>query len=199
MLFRSNIVGYYAGADRIARAVYGLLAPASEAVYPRITRVALRSQTEARRLARLALVLVGAMGLGMAAGIFLLAPYLVHKILGPGFEPAVLLLRIFSILPPAIALRNILGIHWMLPLNLERELNAIVLGGGVLNIVLALLVVPWLGGVGLAWVVVGSQVAAGIATHAVLRRMRLDPLSNALPEDLPEVTEELCAAEEVGK
>src|SRR6185437_2998474 len=50
---KPEIVGFFGGADRICRAIVGLLAPASEAVYPRITNVATSSRTRALRLARL--------------------------------------------------------------------------------------------------------------------------------------------------
>jgi PST family polysaccharide transporter len=171
-----HIVGFYAGADRISRAIVGLLAPASEAVYPRISHLARRSAVEAQRLARLAAVLVGAVAVLMGAAIFLLAPFLVRTLLGPEYEASVPVLRIFSILPPAFALRNVLGIHWMLPLDLERPFNAIMLGAGVLNILLAVLVAPRWGGIGMAWVVAGSQVAASLGTYLLLRWMGMDPL-----------------------
>lgn len=170
------IVGYYAGADRICRAIAGLLTPASEAVYPRISHLARHSTVEARRLARLAAVLVGAVAVLMGAALFLLAPYLVRTLLGPGFERSVPVLRIFAILPPAFALRNVLGLHWMLPLDMERPLNAIMLAAGLLNIVLILLVAPRLGAMGVAWVAVGSQVAASLGTYVVLHWMGLNPL-----------------------
>lgn len=176
-----QIVGFYAGADRICRAIAGLLAPASEAVYPRISHLARRSASEARRLARLAAMVVGAAGVVMGVTIFLMAPWLVRVLLGPGFEPAVPVLRIFAILPPAFAVRNVLGIHWMLPLDLERPFNAIVLGAGALNVILAVLIAPWAGGIGMAWVVAGSQVAASLGTYLLLRWMGLDPLRAKAP------------------
>jgi PST family polysaccharide transporter len=172
-----QIVGYYAGADRICRAVVGLLAPASEAVYPRITQLAQRSSAHSRRLAQVAGFGVGIVGLLLGGLMYVLAPHLVPMLLGPDFEPAVPVLRIFAILAPAFAVRNVLGIHWMLPLDLERPLNAIVLGAGVVNVVLTVMVAPSMHEIGVAWVVVGSQVAACLGTYLVLRWNGLNPLS----------------------
>jgi PST family polysaccharide transporter len=188
------VVAYYAGADRICRAIVGLLTPASEAVYPRISHLAQRSTMEARRLARLAAVVVGTVAVLMGAALFVLAPYLVRTLLGPGFESSVPVLRIFAILPPAFALRNVLGIHWMLPLDMERPLNAIMVAAGLLNILLTILVAPRLGEIGVAWVVVGTQVAASLGTYALLQWIGLNPLRGGAAQPARE-RREACLVE----
>ncbi|HXE62022.1 MAG TPA: flippase [Bryobacteraceae bacterium] len=175
---RPEIVGFYAGADRICRALTGLLAPASEAVYPRISHVATQSRDRTLRLARLGALIMCSVGVVMAALMWALAPLLVRVLLGPGYEAAIEPLRILSLLAPLIALRNVLTIHWMLPLDLEKELNTVVLACGALNVILAILVAPHFGGVGMAWVVVATQATVAVAAWVLLRWMRLDPFSN---------------------
>ncbi len=172
-----HVVGYYAGADRICRAILGLLGPVSDAAYPRISNLAKRSRPETQRFARLAALVLVSIGLLMGLFMFVLAPQLVRVLLGKGFEPAAVVLRVFAILPPIVALRNVLGVHWMLPLDLDRPFNLIVLGAGVLNIGLAVLLAPRHMDVGMAWAATLSQLAAAAATYAILRWMRLDPLS----------------------
>jgi polysaccharide transporter, PST family len=174
---RPEIVGFYAGADRICRAIVGLLAPASEAVYPRISHIALRSRTRALHLARLSALVMVTIGLAMGAMLYLIAPSLVPALLGRDYNAAVAPLRILSLLPPLVAVRNVLAIHWMLPLDLERQLNAVVLTCGAINIALAVIVAPRFGGVGMAWVVVMTHAIAGLGAWLVLRWMRLDPFS----------------------
>ena len=175
---RPEIVGFYAGADRICRALTGLLAPASEAVYPRLSHVATQSRNRTLRLARLGALIMCSVGMAMAAFMWLLSPLLVRLLLGPGYEAAIAPLRILSLLAPLIALRNVLTIHWMLPLDLEKELNSVVLACGALNVVLAIAIAPRFGGVGMAWVVVATQASAALGVWFVLRWMRLDPFSN---------------------
>ncbi|HVY94777.1 MAG TPA: oligosaccharide flippase family protein [Bryobacteraceae bacterium] len=175
---RPEIVGFYAGADRISRALIGLLAPASEAVYPRISHVATQSRDRTLRLARLGGFIMCSVGIAMGAVMWLLAPLLVRLLLGPGYDAAIMPLRILSLLAPLVALRNVLTIHWMLPLDLEKELNAVVLACGALNVVLAVLIAPRFGGVGMAWVVVATQACAAFGAWVLLRWMRLDPFSN---------------------
>jgi PST family polysaccharide transporter len=175
---RPEIVGFYAGADRISRALTGLLAPASEAVYPRISHVATQSRNRTLRLARLGALIMCSVGMLMAAFMWVLAPFLVRLLLGPGYDAAITPLRILSLLAPLIALRNVLTIHWMLPLDLEKELNTVVLACGALNVILAILIAPRYGGAGMAWVAVATQAAASLGAWLVLRWMKLDPFSN---------------------
>ena len=175
---RPEVVGFYAGADRICRAITGLLAPASEAVYPRISQIALCSQSRALRLARLSAIVMVSAGVVMGGMLFLFAPWLVRVMLGNGYSAAVEPLRILSILPPLVALRNVLGIHCMLPLDLERQLNAVVVTCGVFNIFLAILLAPRYGGIGMAWVAVTSHLMACVGAWLVLRWMRLDPFAS---------------------
>jgi PST family polysaccharide transporter len=172
---RPEIVGFYAGADRICRAVVGLLAPASEAVYPRISHVAANSRTRALRLARLSAVIMITIGALMGAALYVFAPLCVRILLGRGYGDAVAPLRIMSILPPLVAFRNIVAIHWMLPLDMESELNKVMLTCGALNVGLAILIAPHFGGIGMAWVVVASTFFASLGAWLVLRWKRLDP------------------------
>ncbi|HEU5020393.1 MAG TPA: hypothetical protein VFT60_00835, partial [Bryobacteraceae bacterium] len=69
-------------------------------------------------------------------------------------------------------------IHWMLPLDLEKQLNSVVLACGALNVVLAVVIAPRFGAVGMAWVVVATQAAVALGAWLVLRWMKLDPFSN---------------------
>jgi PST family polysaccharide transporter len=180
---RPEIVGFYAGADRICRAVTGLLAPASEAAYPRLSHMVVNSQARARRLARLSILIMVTVGLVMGGTLFLLAPWLVRTLLGAQYGAAVAPLRILCLLPPLVALRNVLAIHWMLPLDLERPLNVVVVTCGVVNIILAVIVAPRFGGVGMAWVVVVSHLIASFGAWLVLRWMNLDPFSSDPAEE----------------
>ncbi|HEY4087014.1 MAG TPA: flippase [Bryobacteraceae bacterium] len=175
---RPEIVGFYGGADRICRALTGLLAPASEAVYPRISHLATQSRDRTLRLARLGALIMCGVGIAMAAIMWVLSPLLVRLLLGPGYEAAIMPLRILSLLAPFIALRNVLAIHCMLPLDLEKELNSIVLICGALNVLLAIAFAPRFGGVGMAWVVVATQAGTAAGAWLVLRWRRLDPFTN---------------------
>jgi PST family polysaccharide transporter len=97
-------------------------------------------------------------------------------VLGPGFDSAVVVLRILALLPPLIAISNVLGIQWMLALGLDRLVNTIVISACVLNVGLALILVPRYQQVGMATAVVASEALVAFGLYAVLRIRNLDPL-----------------------
>jgi PST family polysaccharide transporter len=171
-----QIVGFYSGAERISRAITGLLTPASEAVYPHLSHVASLSRDRTQKLARLGLLVMGCIGTAMGVAIYLLSPQLVLFLLGHGYEPAIRVLQIFSLLAPVIAVRNVLAIHWMLPLDLDSHLNMIVISTGLINIILAVLLAPKAGAVGVAWAGVLSQALGAVGVFFTLRLMHLNPL-----------------------
>lgn len=158
------VVGYFGGAEKIVRAGTGLLHPATQALYPRISHLAATDRQVAQRLVRLSLMLVGGLGVGLGLIIALGAPVLVRLLLGPGYEPAVPILRTLSLLLPIIALGTVLGIQWALPMGFDRPFYSLVLGAGLLNVVLALLLAPRFGAEGMAISVVlaDSMVSGGL-------------------------------------
>jgi PST family polysaccharide transporter len=157
------IVGYYAGAERIARACTGLLQPLSQSIFSRLAYVLPRSASDGFRLARRALAIMAlagaALGVILAAG----APKIVRCFLGPGFGPAVNSLRIFALLPPIAAVGTSLGIHWMIPLRMDGSFTCITLLAGVANLTLATVLAPRLGHIGMCIsVVVSESLAAAL-------------------------------------
>ena len=93
---------------------------------------------------------------------YLAAPQLVELLLGPGYGPAIPILRLLSTLLPIIGLGTVLGIQWALPLGFELPFSGLVLLAGVVNVALALLLVPRLGGMGMASsVVIAEALVAG--------------------------------------
>jgi PST family polysaccharide transporter len=115
----------------------------------------------------------------MGIVVFFMAPLLVHVLLGPGFEPSVVVLRILALLPPLVAVSNVLGIQWMLALDLDRFVTAVVVSAGLLNVCLAVVLVPHYMHVGMALAVVASETLVVVGLYAVLRHQRLDPFAIA--------------------
>jgi PST family polysaccharide transporter len=172
-------VGYYVGAERISKAFSTMLFPITQAVFPRMSHLASHARGEAAQLARKSLVIVGTAGCAMGLITFFGAPILVRIVLGPGFENAVVVLRILALLPPLIAFSNVLGIQWMLALGLDRLVNAIVVSACVLNVTLAIILVPHHLQVGMAIAVVASEALVAVGLYLVLRLKNLDPLAIA--------------------
>jgi PST family polysaccharide transporter len=194
LLASPGIVALFAGAEKIANAAASGVNPISQAFYPRISYLLSQDRGHAIRTARLSLIVT--VGSGIIFGLTILAgaPLLVHLLLGPGFDRAIPVLRMLSVLPPLIATSNVLGIQWMLPLRLESQFNWVIVAAGVSNIVLALTLVPRFGHLGMA---VGVDVAELIVAGSIfvlLRRRRLDPWSAEFPTEFQKKQKEAIAA-----
>ena len=177
------VVGYYVGGERIAKTLASLLYPITQALFPRISHLAARARGDAARLARTSLFVMGAAGCLMGLAIFVAAPSLVRVGLGAGFEQAVLVLRILALLPPLMAVSNVLGIQWMLALGLDHLVNAVVFSACVLNVSLAIILVPHYLHVGMAVAVVSSEALVAFGLYAVLKQRHLDPAAVAAEAD----------------
>jgi len=163
-------VAYYGGAERINRAVLGLLQPLSQALYPRMSSLAMRNRKRAAEAARLGFFVFGGFGLLAGAGLALLAPLVIRILLGPQYQPAVMVFRVMTLIVPLIAVSNVLGVQWMLPFGMDRAFNRIILGAGVLNIALAVYLAPHFGSIGMAWSVVAAESFVTLGMWFVLRR-----------------------------
>jgi len=172
-----QIVGYYAGAEKTSRAFLGLLNPISQTLYPRLSHLVHTARDRAVRLARIGVAVMGLGGVAMGALVFFLAPLLVRIVLGGEFAAAVPILRILALLPPLIALSNVFGVQWMLPLGMDRAFNTIIVLAGVINLGLAVVFAPLFGGVGMAWAVVSAEVFVTGGIYLLLRLRKLDPMS----------------------
>jgi PST family polysaccharide transporter len=169
-------VGYYAGAEKISKAFLGLLNPVSQSFFPRLSHLVHHARDRATRLLRVSLGLMGTGSLLLGLAVFVMAPMLVRVVLGAGYAEAVPVLRVLSLLVPLIALSNVLGIQWLLPLGMDRAFNTIIISAGLLNIGLAVVLAPRFAQMGMAWAVVTAElfVAAGMYVSLWIRRM--DPL-----------------------
>jgi PST family polysaccharide transporter len=176
LLGSTSAVAFFVAGERICKTFGTLLLPLTQAVFPRTSHLAATDRRQAARLARTSLLLMGAAGIAWGIGAFLFAPVLVHLLFGPGFEPAIAVLRILALLPPLVAVSNVIGVQWMLAIGLDRLVNAVVFSAGVLNILLAIILVPHLMQIGMAIAVVAAEAVLTLGLYAVLRIKHLDPL-----------------------
>jgi PST family polysaccharide transporter len=178
-----QFVGYYAGGEKICQAFLRLLSPLNQTLFPRLSHLVLQARERAARLALISVSITGLGGAAMGAVAFLFAPALVRMILGLGFDPAIPILRVLALLPPLIALSNVFGVQWMLPLGMDRPFITIVLLAGLINVGLALVLAPRFAGMGMACAVVAAETFVTAAIYLLLRCRRLDPLSYHLGEE----------------
>jgi polysaccharide transporter, PST family len=151
------VVGYFATAEKITKAMFGLLNPIRDSLYPRLSYLAASSEKAAAKLARHAIALMVSAGFILTAILFALAPWFVRLLAGLNFAPAVPVLRLYSILPLILSVTYSVGLQWLLPIGRDGLVNRIILGGGCLNLILSCLLAPGFGAMGMATSVLLSE------------------------------------------
>lgn len=144
------VVGYFAAADKLIRAVQGLIYPVSEAAYPHVAVLATRSRESAFRFVG---KLLGLLSIGTTiAAVFLYfgATPIVRLALGSSFTPAAQIVRMLAPWPLLIALNVIFGALFVVQLGLGRLLTLSIVLPGLLHVALLYPVARYLGPLGVA-------------------------------------------------
>jgi PST family polysaccharide transporter len=170
LLATPQVVAFFGGAERVIRAAMNLFHPLSQTLFPRMSHLMVADPDRAQRLLTVGLMGMGGLGIAMGITAAVGAPTLVHLILGPGYEATIPVLRVLSVLPPVIAVGTVFGIQWALPMGLERPFYLFVLSAGVINIILAVLLVPRYGAVGMAVSVMTAEILVAGCLMALFRR-----------------------------
>ncbi len=166
----TTYVGYFAGADKIARAAFGLLIPIRDVLFPRMSHLASRSFEKAERLARHGMVVMAAGGFALGAVQWIFAPFIVRVLMGPDFAPAVSVLRIEAAYPVLVGVTCSVGMQWLVPLGYDRMVLRTTLTAGIFNTVLATILAPRFAHVGMAWGVVTTEAFVCLAFLIMVSR-----------------------------
>jgi O-antigen/teichoic acid export membrane protein len=143
-------VGFYHGADRVRRAVQGLIGPVSAAVYPRLNNLVITDPPAAARLMVVLLWAQGGATLLVGVALFFAAPLIVTGFLGDAYAPAIPILRCLSALPFVIGVSNALGYNMMIPLGERSVCTKIVSASAILGTALLVPACIWHGAIGAA-------------------------------------------------
>lgn len=142
LLTNNTLVGYYSIAEKIVLAANGLLNPISQALYPFVSRKTQDEKDEVNiNFIRNLTKLMAIIGLILSAGIFIFAKPIILIIFGNAYANSVILLEILSALPFVVALSTVFGVQTMLTHNYKKAFSSITLLGGILNIVLAVILI----------------------------------------------------------
>lgn len=128
--------GYFSAAEKIVRAVQGVIGPISQAVFPRMNGLVAHSKHQALLFAAKTMRWVGSLSLAGSAIIFLFAPYIVRILFGNASSGSIPIIRWIAFLPALIAISNVLGVQIMVTFNLDREFSRILIIAGLFNILL---------------------------------------------------------------
>ncbi|SDR50062.1 flippase [Paraburkholderia tuberum] len=143
-------VGYFGVADKIRNVAQAPLGPLSNAIYPRVTALFSEDSAKAFALVRKMFYLLGSTMLLASVALWAGAELIVRVAMGPGYEPAVVVLKWMALMPLLICLSNVLGVQVMLPLGMKKKVSEILIASGFFNLALLFPLVSLYGAQGAA-------------------------------------------------
>jgi PST family polysaccharide transporter len=169
-LFTNNtIVGYYSAAEKIIKAIQGLLGPISQTIYPHVSKLMYESKEYGIKFLRKVTFLIGSFSFVLSLIIFIFADLIVRIVLGFQYTESVIVLKILAFLPFIIGLSNIFGIQTMLTLNFRKAFSNILISASCLNLVLALILVSSLKHIGISISVLISEMFVTVSMYIYLK------------------------------
>jgi len=128
--------GYFGAANRAVQGSQGVLIPVTQALYPHLNSLAVKSREAAVALIKKAVFWVALISAGVSIVFLVGAEPICHLVFGSKFDGSIQPLRWLSFLPLLLGLSNIFGVQTMLTFGLHKEFNRIVSGSVVVNLLL---------------------------------------------------------------
>lgn len=171
LLTNNTLVGYYSIAEKIIVAVNGLLNPISQALYPFISRkVNTADKEDSVQFIRKLTKIMAVIGLILSVGLFIFGEIIILFLFGPTYSHSIIILRILSIIPFAVAVSTILGIQTMLTFNYKKAFTTIVMLGGIFDVILGIILILLYEAVGIAISFATTEIFITIAMLIFLER-----------------------------
>lgn len=147
-------VGAFAAAERLMKAGLGFISQFSNAIFPRLNALGISDRPRMLRMRTQVLAGFAVIGVAGMATTWLIAPYVVKYMFKDNLEQVVLLLGIFAVVVPAIALSNVMGFQYLLVEGREKVFNRVIAAAAVINLCIAFVLVTQAGvrGMALSWV-----------------------------------------------
>jgi O-antigen/teichoic acid export membrane protein len=174
LLSTPDQVGYFGAAERFATIGLGLMGPAAQVFIPTITRQLAQGDMDgAHQTTRRGAVLLLGYGLLICCGALTLSPFVLPLILGASFEHSARILQIFAWMFPFAAFNEFVAGYVFLPRKKDRLLATVGIASGLLNIVVAVILAPRYGAVGLALARVIGETVLSIMLMGLMIRLGL--------------------------
>ena len=183
LLAGNTEAGYFSAAEKLIRAMQGLITPLMQAFFPHVNAVAARSRAAALRMIARTLRWVAVLSFAASAAMFVLAGLVASILFGRVAAGSVPVLRWIAFLPFLIAISNVLGIQTMLTFRFDRQFSRILVASGLLNLALGVPLVMLYGARG-----AGASVL--VTEMAVTASMMIFLHHNGIQVWLPRSTEE---------
>lgn len=146
----TTALAYFNLADKARNAAQSALSPISQALYPRMSHLYKNDPASANMLLRRSMLAVFLIAGGISTFLWFFSDLIILILGGSKFGDAAGVLKWLALLPLIIGFSNILGVQIMLPNNMNKSFNTILIGAGVISLVVIWPLVRHNGAVGAA-------------------------------------------------
>ena len=129
-------VANFSLADKLRTAAQALLAPLSQALFPRMSHLFANDAQAAFSLLQRSALFVFIVAGSISLTLWGLSDWIVLVLAGPGFEKAAKALQWIAFLPLLIGFSNLLGVQIMVPKKLNRPFNMILTTAGLTSLLI---------------------------------------------------------------
>jgi len=161
--------GYFSTAEKLIRAALGLIAPISQAVFPHVNALAIRSRDLVARFTSRILLWTGTITLFGSFILLFFARSVALICFGQAATGSVPIIRWISLLPFLLAISNVLGVQTMIPFGLDKQFSQILIVAGLFNVSLAGPLIYLFGARGAGASVLLTEIFVTTAMFLVLR------------------------------
>ena len=173
--------GYFSAAEKITRAMIGVLGPVTQTIYPHISVLAGQSRDMAIRFLRKGLVWIGVLSFLPSALLLIFARPIAFIVFASRAEGSVSTLRWIALLPFVLAISSIFAIQTMIPFGLEKQLSRIYIFAGLGSLACAIPAISRFGSPGAGACLMSVEIVVVSLMWVVLKRHGIDLLHSASP------------------
>jgi PST family polysaccharide transporter len=161
--------GYFSAAEKLIRAMQGLITPIGQAVFPHVNALAARSRDLAIRFTSRMLLWTGFITLLSSLLLLVFARPVALLCFGHAAIGSVPIIRWIAFLPFLVAISNVLGVQTMIPFGLDKQFSRILIVAGLFNVSLAIPLIHLFAALGAGVSVLFTEIIVTITMIFVLR------------------------------
>ncbi len=168
-------VGYYSIAEKIFFAIRQILGIFSQAIYPRVCQLAMKSKEQIGAFFYSFYLPFLWLVIALSLGVFIFSPHIVQLFLSEKPDLAVLLLQVLSLVPVIVCL-NIPAFQLLLAFNQKNSYSSVLALGTIVNIIANLVLCKAWGAVGTCISIIITELFITIGLNVQLNRSKLSSL-----------------------
>lgn len=170
--------GFYDGSDKIIKMLLAVVTATGTVMLPHVANTFAKGKMDqVKRYLYLSFDFVSAISIPLMFGVAAVAPKFTKLFFGRGYDPVGPLMMIEAVVILVIAWSNVLGVQYLLPTGHNKEYTISVTIGAVVNLVLNIPLILWLGANGAMISTVISEISVtGYQLYVTRHELRLGAL-----------------------